>query len=362
MIALRVLAVVAGVFVAFEVLWSAIRTVVVPRGESVWLSRKIFLVMREVFELPANRTHTYESYDRIMARYAPTTLLIMPVVWALTVFVAFIPIYWGLGLDSWRESIIASGSSFVTLGFERPGDLAPTMACFVEALIGLGLVALLISYLPSIYGSFSRREAAVMKLEVRAGSPPSAAVFLIRVHTIRGLGYFNSQWEEWENWFVELEESHMSNPALPFFRSPRVHSSWITAAGTVLDTASLIVSSLDLENNPQAQITIRSGYLALQRIAEFFHLAFDSDPAPDDPISIRRDEYDALIDQLRDAGLPLKPDLDQAWRDYAGWRVNYDKPLLSLCALAAAPPAPWSSDRIEQLGPVRAVRLGRTNR
>jgi hypothetical protein len=65
---------------------------------------------------------------------------------------------------------------------------------------------------------------------------------------------------------------------------------------------------------------------------------------------------------LRDAGLPLKADLDQAWRDYAGWRVNYDKPLLALCALAAAPPAPWSSDRVEQLGRARAVRLGRTGR
>jgi hypothetical protein len=361
MAALHVLAVVGGALVAFWVLWSAIRTVVVPRGESVWLSRKLFIVMRDVFELVARRTRSYESYDRIMARYAPTTLLIMPVVWALTVFAAFIPIYWGLGLDSWHESIIASGSSFTTLGFERPGDLPPTVACFVEALVGLGLVALLISYLPSIYGSFSRREAAVMKLEVRAGSPPSASAFLIRVHTIRGLGYFQSQWEAWENWFVELEESHVSNAALAFFRSPRVNSSWITAAGTVLDTASLIVSSLELEPNPQAQITIRSGYLALQRVADFFRLPYDADPAPDDPISIRREEYDALIDQLRDAGLPLKADLDQAWRDYAGWRVNYDKSLIALCALAAAPPAPWSSDRIEHLGPARAVRLGRTN-
>jgi hypothetical protein len=67
------------------------------------------------------------------------------------------------------------------------------------------------------------------------------------------------------------------------------------------------------------------------------------------------------MDELREAGLPLRLDLDQAWRDYAGWRVNYDEALLRLCALAAAPPAPWSSDRVEYLGPIRGVRLGRTN-
>ena len=360
MVALRILAIVGGALGIGWVLWSAIRTVVVPRGESVWLSRKIFLVSRELFELAARRTRSYESYDRVMARYGPTTLVCMPAIWALLVFAFFIPIYWGAGV-SWREGMITSGSSFTTLGFDRPATLPPTILCFVEALIGLGLIALLISYLPSIYASFSRRETAVVKLEVRAGSPPSPSEFLIRIHRIRGLGYFASSWDDWERWFVELEESHMSQPALAFFRSPRPRSSWITAAGAVLDTAALILSSVDLPPNPQAQVTIRSGYLALRRIAEFFHLPFDPDPAPDAPISIHREEYDALIEELREAGLPVKADLDQAWRDYAGWRVNYDTPLLSLCALVSAPLAPWSSDRIGHLGPARAVRLGRTN-
>jgi hypothetical protein len=34
-----------------------------------------------------------------------------------------------------------------------------------------------------------------------------------------------------------------------------------------------------------------------------------------------------------------------AWRDLAGWRVNYDTVLLALCSITMAPPAPWSSDR-----------------
>ena len=359
MVAVRILAVVGGTLAVAWVLWSAIRTVIVPRGESVWLSRKVFLIVREGFEFAGRRTSSYEGYDRIMARYAPLALILLPAAWALIVLISFVPMYWAFGVSPWREAIITSGSSFTTLGFSRPGALGADILCFVQATIGLFIVALLISYLPAIYGAFSRRETSVMKLEVRAGSPPSAEEFLIRVHRIRGLEYFATQWEEWENWFVDIEESHTSQPSLPFFRSTRTHSSWITSAGTVMDTASILVSSLDIEPNPQAQITLRSGFLALRAISTSFRLPYDPDPAPDDPISIEREEYDALMDRLVDAGLPVKQDLDQAWRDFAGWRVNYDETLLRICALVSAPIAPWSSDRVERLGRPRDVRLGR---
>jgi len=43
--------------------------------------------------------------------------------------------------------------------------------------------------------------------------------------------------------------------------------------------------------------------------------------------------------------VPVLPDQDQAWRDFAGWRVNYDQVLIELAELVMAPPAPWSSDR-----------------
>jgi hypothetical protein len=358
LIALRVLALLGGFLVIVWIGWSAIRIVVVPRGEQVRLGRTVFLVMREIFEFAGRRAKSYESYDRIMARYAPCTLLMLPVVWAVGMFLAFIPMYWASG-TSWSEAVIASGSSYTTLGFDRPTPLAAQTLCFVEALIGLGLVALLISYLPALYSAFARREAEVVKLEVRAGSPPRAETFLVRIHRIRGLEYFASAWDDWEQWFVELEESHTSQPAIAFFRSPRVNSSWITSAGAVMDTAAITVSCLELEPNPQAQVMIRSGFLALRAIATFFHLPYDPDPTADSPISVTRDEFDQLMATLIEAGLPVKADLDQAWKDWSGWRVNYDEPLLRLCALVSAPPAPWSSDRISYLGGVRAVRLGR---
>ncbi|MBI1880640.1 MAG: hypothetical protein HYR94_20890, partial [Chloroflexi bacterium] len=61
--------------------------------------------------------------------------------------------------------------------------------------------------------------------------------------------------------------------------------------------------------------------------------------------SISRDEFDAAYDQLTQQGVPLKSDRDEAWRNFVGWRVNYDAVLLALAGLTMAPYAPWSSDR-----------------
>ena len=53
-------------------------------------------------------------------------------------------------------------------------------------------------------------------------------------------------WPEWENWFVEVDETHTSFPPLVFFRSGHPDESWVTSAGAILDAASLYVSSVDV--------------------------------------------------------------------------------------------------------------------
>lgn len=355
-VVLRVLAFALGALVVGAVLQSAVRTVVVPRGEQVWLTRVTFLATRRVYELSARRRRTYEERERLFARYAPTSLILLPVAWALGIIIGFIPIYWAVGVDSWREALTESGSSFTTLGFARHGSTSADVVAFAEALLGLGMVALLISYLPTIYGVFSRREAEVVKLDVRAGSPPTALEMLSRMQRIGWLHEMESFWAGWEQWFVELEESHVSHPALVFFRSQRPTSSWITAAGAVLDAAALHLTALDVPTHPQAAVTLRAGFQSLRGIAGFYGVPFDPDPAPNDPISIHRQEFDLLLDELEAAGLPVSSDRDQVWRDWAGWRVNYDQVLLALCVLAEAPPTPWSSDRTDGIQRVRLHR------
>ena len=341
----RVLAFLTGAAIVLGTLASAVKTVVVPRAEPVLLARWVFVSLRKPFDMRVRRAATWEDSDRIMSRFAPFALLTLPLVWVASVIVGFMPIYWALGIDWPRDAFEQSGSSLLTLGFavDRQG---PVLAVtFVQAALGLGLVALLISFLPTMYQLFSRREVLVSQLDVRAGTPPTPVALFRRAKLIGWIEELDGFWLDWERWFTEVEESHTSYLALSFFRSPHHGRSWITAAGAVLDSAALRASAIDLPRSWQAQLCLRAGYLALRRIAGAYGVRFDPDPAPTDPISITRDEFDQVLAQLAEIGVPLKPDRDQAWRDFAGWRVNYDTALLALSGLLMAPLSPWSSDR-----------------
>jgi hypothetical protein len=347
MVVLQVLAVVGGIAVVLLTVRSAVRTILVPRPLQALLSRAVFVLTRRLFRLRAGERHDYRHRDRVMAFYAPVALVTLLATWLALILLGFTAILWGLGVSPLREALVTSGSSLFTLGFERPGGLAAELAAICEAAIGLFLLALLITYLPSLYAAFQRREAGVSKLQVRAGMPPSG-VYLIELAWIVGsLEALRDLWSSWEDWFVDVDESHSTFPALAFFRSPHSDESWITAAGAILDGASLYVSSVDVgTRTPEPEYMIRSGYLCLRHIADFFGLPVDHDPRPDDPISVTRQEFDGAFERLVAAGVPMKPDRDRAWRDFAGWRVNYDAALIGLARLTMAPPAAWSSDQV----------------
>jgi hypothetical protein len=183
-------------------------------------------------------------------------------------------------------------------------------------------------------------------LVVRAGNPPSSVEMIQRIHRIRGLEQLGQLWEDWEGFFAELEESHSSLAALVFFRSPNPDRHWITASGVVMDAAALISAAVDIPRDPRASLCIRAGFLALRQIADFFEIRYSPHPRfPRDPISITREEFDIAVQELAEAGVPIKADLDRAWHDFAGWRVNYDRVLLSLAGMTNAPPVTWISDR-----------------
>jgi len=344
-----------GAAAVLGTLGSAVRTVVLPRGVPARLGSLVFVVVGRLFRLRLGRSATWQRRDAVMAGLAPTALLTLVVVWLTITQLGYTAMYWGLGARPLREAFTASVSSLTTLGFHQPKDLPSVVLAFTEAGIGLTLLAMLITYLPSLYAAFARREAAVALLEVRADSPPFGAAMLERYARIGWLGGLSAIWDQWETWFVEVEESHTSFAALVYFRSPQPDHSWITAAGAVLDAAALSASTLR-DHDPDAGLCVRAGYVALRRIADYFGIPYDPEPQPGDPISVAREEYDAVYDRLAAAGMDLNPDRDQAWRDFAGWRVNYDVVLIALCALVMAPYAPWSSDRSVTPFRVRVMR------
>jgi hypothetical protein len=336
----RLLAAIAGLVVIVLTIRSVIRTFVLPRMARDRIVQLVFRTVRRAFNLVAGPRAPYATRDRYLAFFAPVSLLVLPVINLALLLAGYGLIYWGLGADP-GTALRQSGSSLLTLGFQAAPELPATLASFTEAAFGLILVALLIAYLPSMYADFTRRETEVNLLDVRAGAPASSVFMLELAHRIGGMDRLDAIWERWERWFAELEETHTTLPALAFFRSPRAEQSWVSAAGAVLDAAALRASTLDLPRNPQVETCIRAGYLALTAIADFFELHRPMNPQQGDPISIPRSEFEAAYDRLRDAGIALKRDRDQAWRDFAGWRVNYDAALLGLARIVVVPPTPW---------------------
>ncbi len=252
---------------------------------------------------------------------------------------------WAVGVHPLRAAFETSVASITTLGFASPRTLPQVVLSFAEAAFGLVELAMVITFLPSIYGDFHRRERDVTHLRTEAGNPPEGVNILIRLWRLGRLDARNEVWSRMTDWFIDIEESHTSFPMLVFFRSSNPDLSWITAAGAVLDGAALAASCLNTPRDYEGELCLRTGYLCLRRIAELFRLPYDNDPAPTDRIVVARSEFDEVWERMAEAGLPLKADLDQAWIDYAGWRVNYDEPLVRLANLTEAPLAPWSSDR-----------------
>lgn len=344
--AMKALVFITGLIIVVLTLSSALSTFVLPRAARSQLNRIVFGLLRRIFDFILHFAKTYRRRDAIMAYYAPIGLMLLLPTWYVLILTGYAAMYWALGVGDLFAVFRLSGSSLFTLGFDISKTPVVTVFAFTEAMLGLMLVGLLIAYLPTMYSAFSRREQVVNMLEVRAGSPPSAVEMLLRFNRIHGLEKLADYWKTWEAWFADVEESHTTLPALVFFRSPRAENSWVTAGGTVLDAAAITLSAIDIPYEASAALCIRAGFLTFRHIANYFDIPNPQDPHyPVTQICVERHEFDEVIDQLAKAGLPIKADREQAWHDFAGWRVNYDRALILLCGLVMAPQAPWSSDR-----------------
>jgi hypothetical protein len=305
----------------------------------------VLIVLRLAFKLRIRSSTSFETRDRVLAYYGPLGLLCLLVTWEAGIIAGYTAMDWAVGVTPVRAALKMSGSSVLTLGFAVPHTLPQTGLVFTEAALGLVELALLITFLPNIYSDFHRREREVNRLAVEAGVPPEGVAILIRLHNLERLDAKSEVWTRFTNWFGETGASQTAFPTLALFRSSRPTQSWVTAAGAVLDGAALSVSCLDRPRDLEAELMIRSGYLCLRQVAALFRLPFDADPRPDDPIAVDQAEFDEVWERMQQAGVPLKGDREAAWAAFAGWRVNYDEPLIRLANLTESPIAPWSSDR-----------------
>jgi hypothetical protein len=246
---METIAFVLGILLLILVVWDLFETIVVPRPSPGWfriaryLIRGSWRVVRAIGRGRDGRTH-----DTLLGLFAPAATLALLVAWLSTLIIGF-----GLVLFALRDQLSPSpqdlgttlyfaASSVLTLGF---GDIvaagpAARVVVVIAAASGLGVVALVVTFLFSLYGSYQRREVEVVTLQAVAGAPPSAVALLETYAQLDLVDRLPGFFAEWERWAAEVLDTHVAYPLLGFFRSSHDNLSWISALGTVLDAASLV--------------------------------------------------------------------------------------------------------------------------
>ncbi len=354
---LRILSVILGGALVGTVLLSALQTVVLPKGGLTGITRFVFAVADRVFI----RRHGLAARFGWSGLYAPVSLVMLPLAWAALVTLGFGFVFWGLDPESFGDSVAVSGSSLFTLGFLKPDQNGLVLLTFLEALIGLGLVALLISFLPTLYSAYSEREQGVGLMEPLFGIDPSAIALIRRTHAGRAMAS-TTIWGPVSSWFASLEQSHTAFPSLSSFPPQVAERSWVVSAGTVLDATSLLASLLsvdEVDRSPEYSLVVAHGTSAVNRVAVAAGLPVEpfvsvadalTDPTDIATITIRRDEFDEAVEEMRSAGLHVRPDVDEGWRTFTLLRVGYEDAILGLAGLTHAPAARWTSDRSYTVG------------
>jgi hypothetical protein len=255
---------IGGALIVLVVAWDAFATVILPRRVSRRLRLSgVFLEMTWRFwTAVGRRLSRIGRGEGYLGTYALLALLALFGLWSLTVLLGYSVIDMGLGSNAFRHpgvpggfgtDLYVSGTTLFTLGL---GDVLPAtgwarVVTVIECATGLTFLALVISYLPVLYQSFSTRELEIAMLDEWAGTPPTAVELLRRLAREGSLEELTTVLRQWELWAAELLESHISYPILGYYRSQHDNESWLAGLTAVLDTATL--SIVGLAGVPKAQ-------------------------------------------------------------------------------------------------------------
>ena len=361
--AFQIFGAVIGAMIVVATAWSVLVTLVVPRRVRSSVPRVVFILNRRVFHFLADMTSSWKRRDAVLAVQAPVQLIAQVVAWLALYELGFGLLLWPLvseeGLGTAMEQ---AGSALCTLGYIVPRSGGAAALDSLAALAGLGTVALQISYLPTLYAAFNRREALITMLDSRAGVPSWGPELLGRTHYglgsgVSAVGELPELFEAWEQWSADVSESHTTYVPLIWFRSPRPLSSWVTSQLAVLDAAALYLALLpDASGLIQARLCLRGGFTCLGNIARALRIPIPEDADPSTGIALSYDDFVEAIERLRRVDFPVARPIEDAWADFKGWRVNYEAAAYALAWATDAPPALWSGPRqldIETIPPLR---------
>jgi hypothetical protein len=272
-----------GVALIALILLDGFESIILPRriGRR-WRPAHLFYVYTwKPWRAIGRRIRAPKFRGAFLAWFGPSSMIGLLGIWALSLIAGFALLQWAAqtpmqGLsntDAFGPYFYFSGVTFFTLGY---GDLAPSSTlgralAVAETGIGFGFLAVVIGYLPVLYGAFSRRESSISLLDARAGSPPTAVELLIRLSNSGSIAPLDGLLQEWERWSAELLETHISFPVLAYYRSQHDNQSWLAALTAVLDTCAIVMAGLRGVNPYHSGLTFAAARHAVVDIALVFN-------------------------------------------------------------------------------------------
>ena len=325
------LACVAGIILILVVLWDAFETIILPRRVTrrVRLTRLVYRYIWLPWRAVAHRMRRTPRREGFLSLFGPLVLFALLITWAVLLVVGFALIQWGLGSrlsvpygrPGFGTDLYMSGTTFITLGL---GDVVPRTGearglTVIEAGTGFGFLALMLSYLPVLFGAFSRREVNISLLDARAGSPPSGMELLRRAGASKATESLDVFLLEWERWSGDLLESHLSYPSIAYFRSQHYNQSWVAALTAIMDCCSLILVGVEGMPTAQARLTFavaRHATVDLCQVLDVIPILPDQDRLPTKALETVRE-------RLAAAGIPFieRPGIAT---DLTGLRALYE--------------------------------------
>jgi len=362
----RAVSLVAGVWLLWSALRSAVVVMLVPRPTYPPLVRLVAHTTRAIFDVFARRCRTYAELDRVLAVQGPVTVLFFLGMF-LGIFVAsFGCIFYGIGGLSFSHALARAGSSMTTLGFDEAHGLWGMAVMIVAAFMGSTVISVFIGFLLTLYAAYTFRETGITELALLTGEPPWGPEMLVRaIRTGGGLGEPRDL-EKWITWMCNLRVSHYIYSILNHFRSPLPRRHWVLSILAILDAAAIRIAAgqgapdlalvrIIAEGSETLQMLRRSQMERFASIhdyeplgtwdieAEILSPDHHGKPTPDPGIT--REEWDWAMQFLESNGFPLKSARDEAWESFCWLREHYHNAAYYLASELCAVPAPWSGPR-----------------
>jgi hypothetical protein len=141
---------------------------------------------------------------------------------------------------------------------------------------------------------------------------------------------------DWERWCADLLSSHISYPALLFFRSQHSNQSWLSALTVMLDVTSLIMTGIKGIHPEQAKLTFAMARHAAVDLAQGVNAQYD----PHAPERLTAEDFTRMRTELANQGVNLDDGEDAPAR-LAELRVLYEPYVYSIAGRLRFTLPPW---------------------